>query len=126
MNDHQGHFLLTIPGNPKYVGAVRLAVSGLAARLELSYEDVEDLKLAVAEACARAITHGNGEKISIECVLLENGLALSVSDSGTHPQDEEDLGIFLIRSLMDEVKFEIKNGQGSRLSMKKFFEKKAP
>lgn len=124
MTEQEGHFLLKIPGNPKYVGVVRLAVSGLASRLQFTYEDVEDIKLAVAEACARAITHGHGQEISIECRAMPNFLALSISDQGHGPQDDEDLGIFLIRSLMDEVKFEVLNGQGSRLSMRKDFGKK--
>ncbi len=125
MIDQQGHFVLKVPGNPKYVGVVRLAISGLACRLDLTYEDVEDIKLAVAEACAKAITHGNGQEISIDCEISDDCLNLSVSDKGTGPQDDEDLGIFLIRSLMDEVNFHLLNGQGCRLSMKKYFGKKA-
>ena len=124
MTNQQKQFSLKIPGNPKYVGVARLAVSGLASRLPLSYEEVEDIKLVVAEACSRAIVHGKGEEISVECGVEDNFFSLSVSDKGTGPQDEEDLGIFLIRSLMDEVDFQLLNGQGCRLLMKKYFGEK--
>lgn len=114
-------FVLTVPGNPKYLSVVRLAVSGLAGRLQFSYEEVEDIKLAVAEACARAIAHGQGQEISIECQVSNDAVTFSISDKGSGPPDEEDLGIFLIRSLMDDVRFENLNGRGSRLVMKKTF-----
>ncbi|MFS8513265.1 MAG: anti-sigma B factor RsbW, partial [Planifilum fulgidum] len=42
---------LTIPAKADFVGVVRLAVSGIASRMGFSYDDIEDLKVAVAEAC---------------------------------------------------------------------------
>lgn len=123
MTNPRGHFVLKIPANPKYVGVARLAVSGLASRLKLSYEDVEDIKLAVAEACARAMSHGQDQEISIECEVKEDHLSLSVSERTQVPEDEDDLGMILIRSLMDDVRFESHNGRGNRLVMKKRFGK---
>lgn len=121
MTTSTNEFVLTIPGDPKYLSVVRLAVSGLAGRLQFSYEEVEDIKLAVAEACARAISQSQGKQISIECKVQDDALTFSVSDNGSETPDEEELGIFLIRSLMDEVKFENLNGRGSRITMKKRF-----
>lgn len=121
MTSLKNEFVLTIPGNPKYLSVVRLAVSGLASRLQFSYEDVEDIKLAVAEACAHAISHGQGQEITIECQVSDTALSFSIKDKGTEPLDEEDLGLFLIRSLMDDVRIEMQNGSESRLRMKKAF-----
>jgi hypothetical protein len=39
---------LSIPHEPSYHGVARLVVGGLAARLEVSYEQLEDLQLALA------------------------------------------------------------------------------
>lgn len=124
MIKEEGHFVLKLPGDPKYVGIVRLAVSGLASRLQFTYEDVEDLKLAVAEACTHAIEHGHGQEISVECQVQDAFLSLCVSHKGTIPEENDDLGVFLIKSLMDEVNFQHSNGQGTRLFMKKYFREK--
>lgn len=122
MKEEEGHLVLKIPGKPEYVGVVRLTISGVASRLQFSYEDVEDLKLAVAEACSHAIAHGAGEEICIECRVVNHSLLVSVSDHGKELGDDGDLGIFLIRSLMDEVTHEVVGAEGCRLSMVKHFE----
>ncbi len=116
----QGRLFLKIPGKPEYVSLVRLTISGLTSRVDdLSYEDVEDLKLAAAEACSRAILRGRGEEISIECLISAHSVTVMVQDQGTEEQDEEDMGIFLIRSLMDEVIVEKLPKTGSILAMTK-------
>lgn len=46
-----------IPSSTEYVRVVRLAVTGVASRMPFSYDDVEDIKLAVSEACNNAILH---------------------------------------------------------------------
>ncbi len=46
---------LTVPCQPEYVSVVRLAVLGLCGRISLSYDEVEDLRLAVGEACASSV-----------------------------------------------------------------------
>jgi len=40
--------ILSIPREQPYIGVARLVVGGLAARLDLSYENLEDLQLALA------------------------------------------------------------------------------
>src|SRR2546426_12415419 len=37
---------LKIPGRPGYVGGVRLTAAAVAGRMGLSYDDIEDLKVA--------------------------------------------------------------------------------
>ncbi|HXG88275.1 MAG TPA: ATP-binding protein [Vicinamibacterales bacterium] len=46
-----------IPADSQYVLVVRLAVTGVASRMAFAYDQVEDIKLAVAEACNNAILH---------------------------------------------------------------------
>ena len=46
---------LTIPCAPEYVGTARLTILGVASRMGFSYDQVEDIRLAVGEACANAI-----------------------------------------------------------------------
>jgi serine/threonine-protein kinase RsbW len=43
---------LTVPASPAYVAVVRTATAGLAARVDITLDRIEDLRIAVDEACA--------------------------------------------------------------------------
>jgi serine/threonine-protein kinase RsbW len=43
---------LRIPADSAYVSILRTATAGLAARLDFTLDDIEDLRIAVDEACA--------------------------------------------------------------------------
>jgi serine/threonine-protein kinase RsbW len=43
---------LTVPAQSRYLSVVRTAAAGLAARLDFTLDDIEDLRIAVDEACA--------------------------------------------------------------------------
>jgi anti-sigma regulatory factor (Ser/Thr protein kinase) len=68
---------LKIPHQPSYHGVALLVVGGLAARLDLSYEKLEDLQLALENVLE------NGEYVSepevtVELEVLEDSLSLIV------------------------------------------------
>ena len=43
---------LRVPADPAYLAVLRTATAGLAARLDLTLDEIEDLRIAVDEACA--------------------------------------------------------------------------
>jgi serine/threonine-protein kinase RsbW len=43
---------LVVPAKPEYVRLLRAVTASLAARLEFTYDRIEDLRLAVSEACS--------------------------------------------------------------------------
>lgn len=118
---------LEIPARPEYVAIVRLVVSSLAsARRALVEERVDDLKLAVSEACTNAIeAHrraGIDGPVTLRVVEGPERLEVQINDQGpgfepdhlpAHPpvtdperlNFERGLGIPLIRTLVDEVVF---------------------
>lgn len=123
---------LRIPCKAEWVALARLSVAAVASRLSFSIDEIEDIKLAVAEACTNAIQHANGSAfIDIKCEGVEKGLRISVRDhgAGTHAEqirsrelDDErlgGLGVFLIRSLMDDVQYDVHADQGTLLIMTK-------
>lgn len=124
---------LRIPSRPEWVALARLAAATVANRLRFSIEELEDVKLAVAEACTAVIQHEpHGEFIQITCEALADSLRVRVRDSGRHgtPAPEggrmnfdeariAGLGIFLIRTLMDEVSYDVHPQHGTDLFMVK-------
>jgi len=124
---------LRIPSRAEWVGVARLAVAGIASRLQFSIEDIEDLKLAVAEACTNCIQHAHGsDAVRISCAISSDKIVVTVQDSGKGfagrelaPQELGEpkvggLGVFLIRSLMDDVDYELNPESGTKLTMTKF------
>jgi serine/threonine-protein kinase RsbW len=132
---------LKFPAKPEYVGVARLLMSGVASRLGFAVDDIEDIKLAVAEACTNATLHayqGEQGQIIITCTAFEDRIEIMVIDHGRSfdiehiryrmkPIDhrtpieqlhEGGLGLFLIETLMDEV--QIQNDDGIAISMVKY------
>lgn len=132
IEDHSlGTVQLRIPSKAEWVAVARLAVAAVANRLNFSIEDIEDVKLAVAEACTNCIQHAQGsDQIEITCETHGDGLTVRVRDHGhgtrpetVQPQREQEprvggLGVFLIRSLMDNVEYDVGEG-GTNLVMTK-------
>lgn len=122
---------LRIPARPEWVGLARLAAATSANRLKFSLEAIEDVKLAVAEACTAVIQHtGHGEFIDLTCEGFTDTLRIRVRDSGRHgivapetpPINYDEarvagLGVFLIRTLMDEVSYDVSAQLGTDLLM---------
>jgi hypothetical protein len=52
MSPVRDQVLLVVPARPEMWSIVRMTASVLASRIELSFEDVEDLRLAVTELCS--------------------------------------------------------------------------
>ncbi len=120
---------LRIPNKPEFLRVVRLLVSGYASRWPLSIDEVENLKVAVSEACNHAIQTavdtGQEEYIQIKCWHESDGIVFEINDSGrradgvAEEQDEFGLGMLLIRTLMDQVEVKSRPEKGAKVTMKK-------
>jgi serine/threonine-protein kinase RsbW len=125
---------LSVPGKAEYVSTVRLAVSSLAAKSGFDIEAIEDIKVAVSEACSNILCHSNigSEYIYlVECTLHDNKFEVSVTDDGVgfdaenykEPDpgclQEGGLGIYIIKALMDDVRVTSGDGTGTVIRMTK-------
>jgi anti-sigma regulatory factor (Ser/Thr protein kinase) len=117
---------LSLPARPENVAVVRHVLSGFAEALRLPRETVEDMRLAVTEACTNVVRHAyDGERAGqIEIVLRPHGetLELIVSDAGRGIGPSPDtagpgLGLPLIASLVHRLEIHHAPSAGSRLAM---------
>lgn len=123
---------MEIPANPDYVSLIRLTTSGIANKVGFSVDDIEDMKVAVSEACTNSIKHSDDKRVLIVYNLIENGLQIEIKDNGkgydiesiespdlANPK-ENGLGLFIIQTLMDDVTIESKGNQGTTIKMTKY------
>jgi serine/threonine-protein kinase RsbW len=52
---------LRLPAENAYVSVLRMTTAGLAARLDFTLDDIEDLRMAVGEACALVLEGADPE-----------------------------------------------------------------
>jgi serine/threonine-protein kinase RsbW len=127
---------LQVPSRTEYIAVVRLVVASLVSALRsVADERIDDLKLAVSEACTNAIeanlqATGN-HPVVVRVWEAPERLEVCVGDSGpgfdpemlpehppvTDPERlnfERGLGIPLIRTLVDAVRFE-SGSEGTRV-----------
>jgi serine/threonine-protein kinase RsbW len=133
---------IKIPAKPDYIGVIRLTLSGIANRMGYTYEDIEDMKIAVSEACTNAVQHAyskdeDGQVVvgfgiyedKVELMVVDNGKSFNFNktknelgpytESSTVDQlTEGGLGLYLIETLMDEVR--VLNGSGVTVFMSKY------
>lgn len=123
---------MEISSNPDYIGVIRLTTSGIANKVGFSIDDIEDIKVAVSEACTNALKHSGDKTFHIIFTILENGIEIEIRDSGKgynvdsiekpdllNPK-ENGLGLFIIKTLMDEVIIESENNIGTIVRMTKY------
>jgi len=131
---------ITVPNQTRYLSLIGKIGENMARELDRFKGDREalahHLNLVLTEAMANAIKHAKAtdpdKGLHVRINISENLLAIRVYDCGqsfdlnsvTNPDFEKDplsergRGIFIIRSLMDSVKYK-KTKRGNVLEMKK-------
>lgn len=104
---------LEVPARPEYILAVRLVVSAVAERGGFSIEDIEDLKVASAEACI-LLMDSAPETLDIRITVGE-GLSLEIKALGqrgaaAEPSSEEGLSQYLLEALVDNCEIRQEGG----------------
>ncbi|MFA8439938.1 anti-sigma B factor RsbW [Pueribacillus sp. YX66] len=136
---------MIVPAKPEYLGVVRLTVSGIANRMGYTYEEIEDIKIAVTEACTNVVFHAYDEgeegKTKLNFAVYDDRLEIFVIDQGksfdqkavqekmgpvnsnvaVEQLNEGGLGLFLIKTLMDKV--EISDDSGVVVQMTKLLKR---
>ena len=131
---------LRIPCDPKYILVARLVTGGVGTRAGLTIDDIDDLKVAVSEACTNVTDHAftNSDKLEGPATIVlrftprQKALQVEVEDygAGFDPEQiheakpgtggtEGGLGLYLIRQLTDELEIQSAPGSGTKLIMTK-------
>lgn len=137
MPDFERIFTLQVPSSTENLALIREFVTTIGNQAGLSPEGVAQLELAVDEACANVMEHAYGrdmtKEVSLRATIDGDTLEIDVIDTGESfdpssvPQLELDklisnrksggLGMRLMKTLMDEVHYEMIPGKKNQLRM---------
>jgi serine/threonine-protein kinase RsbW len=136
MSDEQS-FHLTIGSRFENIELVQLVLKGSLDRLGLDDDNRHWIDVAVREAVANAIKHGNREdpakQVVVDLAMEGDTMVIRVEDEGigfdpSHLDDPlapENLlkpngrGIFYMKSFMDDIQYGIRPGGGTLVTLRK-------
>ena len=139
MESMERTFKLEVPSSTENLSIIRDFVVAIGKRAGMEPGDVAKLELAVDEGCANVIEHAYSrdttKEVSVCASFDQHAIHIVIVDSGKgfdpasveHPKLESmaaarrsgGLGMRLIKSLMDEVHYEIVPGVKNELRMVK-------
>jgi serine/threonine-protein kinase RsbW len=129
----------TFAGQYTSLAAIADFIAQAAQEANLNSKDTYAVKLAVDEACSNIIEHSyqeqEGSKIRCSYAVLKDGLKITIQDWGKPfaPGEVPDpdfnvalcdleprgAGLYFMKNLMDELKWDFESGDGNILTMVK-------
>lgn len=142
-------YALTIPAEKRCIKAVNAFIWAVAQEAELDNKQAYRLRLAVDETVSNIISHGYADcvgcgPVQIWVEITEQAVSVTIEDTGTPfdmttadtpddlglPPDERDpggLGVFLVTSYVDELRYERVNGHNiNRITIRREQETATP
>ncbi len=126
---------LDIPSRPECVPAVRRIVERLGTQAGLSPSEIDDMDLAVTEACANAIRHGSPDRernvIHVTFYVRPGAITVEIRDQGRGfdpnskrapaPSEWRDggYGLLIMRRVVDDFQLGWRDGTVVRLGKRR-------
>lgn len=112
---------ISVPADSGYVATLRLTAASLAARCDLTIDEIEDLRLAVDEACALLLPHANGGPITGRFDLAPGLLqvAVGISSAAETAVDRTGFAWAVLGALAEDVVVSEQDGLQVRLSKRR-------
>jgi serine/threonine-protein kinase RsbW len=101
---------LRIPADSAYLAVLRTATAGLAARLDFTLDDIEDLRIAVDEACAMVLPQAR-ENSDLTCTFdldpAKLTVAVTAECESPRPPNRDGFAWTVLAALTSEVAAEV-------------------
>ncbi|WP_029453445.1 anti-sigma F factor [Clostridium algidicarnis] len=118
----------------------RVAVASFVAQLDPTLEEIADIKTAVSEAVTNSIIHGYQNKkgmvfietyienFEVTIIVKDNGVGITDIERAMEPLytsrpdlERSGMGFTVMETFMDELRVLSKEGEGTKVIMKKKF-----
>ena len=81
---------LEVPASPEYLRVARMMTAGVASRLDFTYDEVEDLRIAIDELCFSLVgRNGRPGTIALRYTMLPEGVEIVGTGHFDDHVDEE-------------------------------------
>jgi len=101
-DDEAEEIHLTLPARVQYARVARLTVTGLASRMGFTYDEIEDLRIAVGEMCGLLLDDGPG-RLSLRCQLSQDLLVVEANRQPTgDPVELTELSRQILAAVVDQ------------------------
>ena len=102
---------ITVPARAEFLHVVRTVVGSVAARNDLTIDAIEDLRIAVDEACAQLLAT-RGSSVTVEIASTDVGVetvCTTDAEVGVWPPDgiQHSLATQVLQGLTDSVTWEL-------------------
>ncbi len=118
---------INLPCKKEYVVVARMTATIMASKQNFNIEEIEDIKIAVSEACNNAIQHCFNQEdfFDVTYTVDDKTMCIEIVDKGKgfnlddykkpnlNELKDGGLGIFIMQSLMDEVLIESQLNSGT-------------
>ncbi len=119
--------VLKVPGKPDYISVARLTVSGIATRLGLDIDDIEDFKVAISECLIYLLRQGCSVENFLMTFVIHSKDEIDITIEGINiardnceeVDEHNELGLYIIESLMSEVEMKQRDGIVYKIILKK-------
>ncbi len=134
----ENYMKLEVPAKSSNESFVRAAVAAFSVQLDLSVEELSDIKTAVSEAVTNSIVHGYSDMkgvVKILCKVIDSVFEIEVTDFGVGIEDigqamqplytsrpdceRSGMGFTVMQTFMDELYVESVPGEGTTVRMRK-------
>jgi serine/threonine-protein kinase RsbW len=109
--------VLAVPAAGAYLGVLRTATAGLAARLQFTLDEIEDLRIAVDEACAMLLPIATPDaELSCRFTVTDDALMVETSVPTTFSGPKlpaESFSWQVLSALADNVDAVVNGGQAA-------------
>lgn len=112
---------IEVPALGEYLSVLRTAATALAAQLSFTYEEIDDLRIAVDEACTQLLAGTDARALRVTYGTQAGQLSVDVTALGAHaaqPLDRGTLGWQVLSALTEQL-HERDDDDGARLSFAK-------
>ena len=103
-----GEIRLEIPAAPEYLRLARLAVADVGARAGWSYEDIDDLRIAVDELCYAIGAGAEHGRLTLSYQVTDQSIEVQGAGNDTTPLAAPgELARAIIAAVVDEFDLEV-------------------
>jgi len=113
---------LVVPADSAFLLVVRTTTAAVAARMDFTVDEIEDLRIAVYEACAMLLSDSSqAQQLACRFALDGDELAVTVQSSGPsgHPPSTDSFAWTVLTALVGTVDTETGPDGRVRLTLRK-------